>query len=454
MTKVKTSLNDVLMARRNFLKALAAVGAAGAGMLPKMALAQDAYAARPESDVDQINLVVWQYGNIYEEIAAKFEEDWGVSVEKIIEPNIEPQIAKLTTMFAAGEDIDVFVSILSTMASYIDQGIAAPLDGLPGVEDYIADMTPLARSTATVDGKLWGLPYLSIAWAFAYNDELLTKAGFEGKPFQTWDELTEQCLKAKADGVSNYPLLWVGGPALETLPGTWFSQVCNRGGRIFDEDMNPELGPGSIAREALQYFQDTFIKHEIADPDSLNLKFLPAVKVFNTGKHLYLGTFHNYFMNQMNDPAQSPIAGKGKIHGLPGDGATLVATWYYMMSDATRDREWAWKMLQYLGGRTKDGSYKQALSLAKSSMLYPGFTSVAQSDEVRNAWSDRVDVDVLNGIFANGVNYEKVVPAVTEPWYSKWNEQLNLELTACLKGEISVDVACDNISAAAIAAKR
>lgn len=449
MTKVKTSLEDVMIARRNFLQILGAVAAAGTGLLPQELLADGAYAARPDSDTKDINLVVWQYGNIYEEIAAKFEADWGVKVDKVIEPNIEPQIAKLTTMFAAGEDVDVFVSLLSTMASYIDQGIAAPLDGLPGVEDYINDMTPLARSTATIDGKLWGLPYLSIAWAFAYNEELLGKAGFGGSPFTTWEELTEQCLKAKADGVAKHPLLWVGGPALETLPGTWFSMVCNRGGRIFDENMNPELGQGSIAREALQYFQDTFIKHEIADPDSLNLKFLPAVKVFNTGKHLYLGTFHNYFMNQMNDPAQSPIAGKGKIHPLPGDGASLVATWYYMLSDATRDREWAWKMLQYLGGRTKDGKYTQAVSLAKSSMLYPGYTSVAESAEIRDAWSDRVDVDVLNGIFAKGVNYEKVVPAVAEPWYNSWNEQLNLELTACLRGEISPDVACDNIEAAA-----
>ena len=453
MTKIKTSLNEVLLARRNFLQALAATAAAGSGMLPSLAFAEGAYADRPASNVDKVNLVVWQYGNIYEKVAAKFEADWGVPVEKIIEPNIEPQIAKLTTMFAAGEDIDVFVSVLSTMASYIDQGIAAPLNGLPGVDDYIADMTPLARSTATIDGKLWGLPYLSIAWAFAYNEELVEKAGFGGMPFKTWDELTEQCLKAKADGVSKYPLLWVGGPALETLPGTWFSMVCNRGGRLFDENMNPEMGPGSIAREALQYFQDSFLKHEIADPDSLNLKFLPAVKVFNTGNHLYLGTFHDYFMNQLNDPAQSPIAGKVKVHPLPGDGATLAVTWYYMMSEATRDREWAWKMLQYLGGKTKDGAYTQAVSLAKSSMLYPGYKSVAESAEIREAWSSRVDVDVLQGIYAKGVNYEKVVPAVTQPWYFKWNELLNLELTACLKGEITPDVACDNIVAAVEKAK-
>ncbi|WBU60895.1 extracellular solute-binding protein [Paracoccus albus] len=448
MNKVKTSAEDVLLARRHFLGAAAAAAALGAGLVPRGAFAQEgAWSLRPGSEVDRINFVVWQFGNIYDEIAAQFEADWGVPVEKIIEPNIDPQIAKLTSMYAAGEDIDVLVSPLQTMASYIDQGIAAPLDGLPGLEDYAADMTPLARSIATRDDQIWGLPYLSIAWNFIYNSELLEKAGFADKPFTSWEELTEQCLKAKADGVSNYPLLWVAGAAFDPLPGTWFAQVANRGGRVFAPDMTPELGPGSVAREALQYFQDSFLKHEIADPDSLNLKFLPAVKVFNTGNHIYLGALHNYYMNLVNDPAQSPIAGKGRIHPLPGDGKTLAVTWYYMLSEATRDREWAWKLLQYLGGKTKDGAYTQALKLAKDSMLAPGYSSVMNSPELREVWSQRVDVDAMLGIFDKAVPYTDVVPAVNEPWYPQWNEMLNVELTACLRGQITADEACDNMVA-------
>ena len=37
----------------------------------------------------------------------------------------------------------------------------------------------------------------------------------------------------------------------------------------------------------------------------------------------------------------------------------------YFLSSAHRDKEWAWKLLQYLGGKTKDGEYTQAVNLAK-----------------------------------------------------------------------------------------
>ena len=448
MHKDKVTRDQVLMARRQFLKAAAAAGVATSA-IPGVAFAEDApWTLRPESDVDSVNFVVWQFGKIYENISAQFEADWGVTVDQIIEPNVEPQSAKLITMYASGEDIDVFNSPIQYIGNYIDQGIAAPLNDMPGIDQYVDDFTPIAKEIGVRDGQVWGLPYLSIAWAYIYNDELLTKAGFEGQPFTTNEELVEQCLKAKQDGVSNYPLLWVAGTGFETLPGTWFSQVCNRGGTIFDKDGNPTLGEGSIARETLRFFQETFTKHEIADPDSLNLKYLPAVKVFNTGNHLYMGTMHNYWINLVNDPEQSPIAGKGRIHGHPGDGRTFAVTWYYMMSEATRNKDWAWKMVQYLGGKTKDGEYTQAKALAKSAMLAPGYTSVLNSPEIREVWSQRVDVDRMLQIFDDSVNIEEVVPSIFEPWYPTWIDMLNVELTSCLRGEISADVACDNIAAA------
>ncbi len=145
------------------------------------------------------------------------------------------------------------------------------------------------EAIAQRDGKTWGLPYFSTVWVFMYNDELLGKAGFKDKPFKSYPELLEQCRKAKKDGVCKYPILWVAGAGFEQLPATWFSMTCNRGGVIFDKQLAPQLGPGSIARETLKWWQNTF-KEELADPNSLNLRFIPAVKAFNAGQHVYLGT--------------------------------------------------------------------------------------------------------------------------------------------------------------------
>src|SRR5437870_987907 len=167
--------------RRRFVQGVAAV-AAGAALSPRILGAQGApWAQRPPGNPQKLTFVVWQYGKIYEQIAKQFEDDWGIKLNQIIEPNVEPQVAKLTTMFGAGDEVDVSLSPIQYLASYIQQGIAVPIDGLPGVDQYIKDFTPFARAAAQRDGKTWGLPYFSTAWIFIYNDELLGKAGFKGK---------------------------------------------------------------------------------------------------------------------------------------------------------------------------------------------------------------------------------------------------------------------------------
>lgn len=298
------------------------------------------WAQRPPGNPGSVNFVVWQYGKIYEQIAKQFEDDWGVKVQQIIEPNVEPQVAKLTAMFAANEPVDVSQSPIQYLASHIEQGIAQPIDGLPGVEQYVRDFTPFTRAIAQRDGRTWGLPYFSTVWTFMYNDELLTKAGFKDKPFKSYPELVEQAKKAKNDGVSKYPILWIGGQGFEQLPGTWFSMVASRGGVIFDKQLAPQLGAGSVARETLKWWAATF-KDELADPSSLNLRFIPAVKAFNAGQHVYLGTLHHYYVSLINDDKQSPIAGKGRVLGHPGDGKTIGYTMLYIMPSTTKHKNLA-----------------------------------------------------------------------------------------------------------------
>ena len=50
------------------------------------------------------------------------------------------------------------------------------------------------------------------------------------------------------------------------------------------------------------------------------------------------------------------------------------------------DKEWAWKLLQYLGGRTKDGQYTQATNLMRNAMLGSGFNTVMESKDLRETW--------------------------------------------------------------------
>jgi multiple sugar transport system substrate-binding protein len=433
------------ISRRRALVGIA--GAAGLGALgPIGALAQAAgpWAQPPKSKVDKLNFVVWTYGDIYTKIAKQFETDWGVKVEGTIS-SFNDHPTKLATMYAAGEKIDVSQSSPFTFSNFIDQGLVEPLDALPGAADYAKDFTGFTRQVAQQGGKTMGLPYFSAVWVWNYYTELMEKAKID-KPFANYDELIEQCVKAKKDKVSEYPILWVAGVGLEQLPGTWYQIVHNKGGAFFDKQGNHMLGPGSIAREVLKWWANTFEKGlNIADPESLKVQFVGSAKAYGAGKNIYRGPNHHYTLNVVNDPAQSPIAGKVKVHGSPGDGKTIGVTHVYFLSSAHRDKEWAWKLLQYLGGKTKDGQYTQANNLAKDAMLGSGYQSVMQSDVIKTGWAPWGDVPAILAMYDKATYIGEVCNSVYKPWHFPWSDQLNIEVQKCLTGQITADACCDNL---------
>ena len=247
----------------------------------------------PKGKVDKVNFVVWTYGDIYTRISKQFEADWGTKVKSTIS-SFNDHPTKLATMFAAGEKIDVSQSSPFSFPNFVDQGLAEPIDGLPGAADYIKDFTGFTKQVTQFGGKTMGLPYFSAIWVWNYYTELLEKAKID-KPFATYDELIEHCVKAKKDGIARYPILWVAGVGLEQLPGTWYSITCNRGGTFFDKQGNHMLGPGSIAREVLKWWANTYEKGlDIADPESLKVQFTSSAKAFGAGKNLYRGPNHHY----------------------------------------------------------------------------------------------------------------------------------------------------------------
>ena len=428
------------LGRRGFLAALLAA----TGLSPWAMAAGEPWAERPAGKVDKLNFVVWTYGDIYAKISKKFADDWGVSIDSTIS-SFNDHPTKLMTMYAGNETIDVSQSSPFSFPNFISQGLVEPLDGLPGAAEYLKDFTESAKQVAVYDGKLMGLPYFSTVWVWNYYTELLEKAGVE--PFKTYEELLDQLRKAKKDKIAEYPILWIAGVGLEQLPGTWYQLTWNRGGSFFDKQGNHQLGPGSIARETLKWWIPTFTEG-LADPESLKVQFTTGAKAYTAGKSLYRGPNHHYGLNIINDPAQSPIAGKVKVWGSPGDGKTIGDTHVYFLCTANRDKDWAWKLLQYLGGKTKDGKYTQADNLARDAMLGSGYDSVMKSAAVTEGWKSWGDPQKILEIWGKATYVGEVCNSVYKPWHFPWTDRVNIEVQKALTGQITADQCCDNLIAA------
>lgn len=75
--------------------------------------------------------------------------------------------------------------------SYVKAGWAIPLEDLPGAAEWLKRFDgKLIDNVHRFNGKTYGVPYMALTCAVAYNKDLLKKNGFENPP-KTWEELRD-----------------------------------------------------------------------------------------------------------------------------------------------------------------------------------------------------------------------------------------------------------------------
>jgi multiple sugar transport system substrate-binding protein len=443
------------LSRRAFLGGAGAALAALHGRTPAAAQGP-AWATTPSAAKPRkLVFTSWKWGNRYEFILPRFEKDWGVAVDAQLSPPGPQQFDKPYTLFGAGEQLDVLTELLTDRAGMLAAGMLQPITGLPGVEEYVKDFHDFTRDSLVVNGQVWGLPYFVETWVPLYYEDTLARAGVT-KPFETWDELVEQSAKARRDKVSEYPILWPAGVGTEQLPGCWFGLTWSMGGVVFESDGRPALGPGSAARRALDWWRRTFVDLKISDPRSLEVRFIPALKMFNTGDYLYHPISREYYLSFANDKAQSPIAGRVRAMGLPG-GRVIGAGHGYALSTATKSKEWAWMLLQAVAGREKNGQFTFPNYQLEQFMIGSGYKSVmteANYAAKTARWVPAGNVEVILANYRQATSILKVVPVMLEKWYRNWIDAVNVEVQKCLRGEQTADATCDRLVAEIETAKR
>ena len=75
-------------------------------------------------------------------------------------------------------------------------------DHFDWAESYQDKVLPFAWQDMTFDGKVYGLPYYADTITFMYNAKILEDAGIAAPP-QTWEEVTEQALQLKENGMEH-----------------------------------------------------------------------------------------------------------------------------------------------------------------------------------------------------------------------------------------------------------
>ena len=367
-------------------------------------------------DVD-VELTGWPYQvDVVRENLERFTSQSGLSATFNPFPSNEYH-TKMVSSFASGTNFDIVYVRDSFLAEWAAAGWIVPLTGLPGVDEYMADLPQGIIDQMSFEGEVYGLPYYSGNSVFVYNERLSKEAGL-GAPPKTWNELMKQAQTMKDKGVLASPIV-IGLAANEnSILRTLEIVAAGFGGRFFNDKLEPVFQePNSGVRKALAWIADG-MKSGLINQASMSQGDGEIDQFVRSGTAAF-SLVTDYEMKVLNDSEQSNEAGNIKNALVPGSADATSGTigyvrLYSITSEA--DKEQAWKLVQFLGGKDATGVYYVPKRWALEFGLGFSPAPLYKDDDVRNSISGWINPDLLQEQAKYAINrgYRFV------PYFSDW----------------------------------
>jgi multiple sugar transport system substrate-binding protein len=400
--------------RRDFLQATAAIGAASSPLLAGSSYAQAKGA---------VNFHAWSAAvdQVKSHISG-FEAKTGIKVAYSNSPWAQYREGMITKLVGKAP-IDVMWVSDTWLPEWAEAGWLAPIDPYPQLTQYNKEVDEFCSKSLTYKGKQYGLTYYTDYMGFIYDEEKLKRAGFSAPP-KTWDEVVEQSLKMKQQGIAEFPLM------LSLAQESWQIEyltalVYSFGGRFVNDNGTAAMGdPKGGAVRAMQWVVDAVQKHKIVSPGAVELGELNGLKAYSSGNHVF-ALMPNYRMRSINDPKQSQVAGKIKPALMPSGGPTgsnATVGWlrfYGMTPQAVANKERldaSIKFMEWFGGKA-DGEYKFQKLLALDIGLGFGTKALYDDAAIKAYYQRYHDPAVVQR--QNTLARKKDIIA---PWFGEWNE--------------------------------
>ena len=374
------------------------------------------------------------------DIAAKFEAETGIKVDlqTLSWDDIRPKL--VSALIAGTAPADVTEFDWSWTGQFAAADWYLPLNDAIDA-DTVKDIA--GSSIFTINGNLLGVPYTNDFRVMLINKKHFEDAGITETP-KTLDELVAAAKAIKEKGIAEYP---VGIPLSPTegASTTWYLLTKAFGGELFDADFKPLFTtPDSAGYKALA-FELQLLNDGLVDPAATGLRDAQINdNYFAKGLTSIMISGEPGRLGQMNDPAQSQVAGQVE--------AILVAT----ESGQTR----SYGLLEALAVPRASQNQGAAIEFVKwftskawqvenygTGVLPTRTSALAELNEAGKLQSGDVLVEESKYV-------EALFPQGTPTWYPEFSTAVNTNLNSAAKGEITVDQAVANIAAAVEQAKQ
>ena len=354
----------------------------------------------------------------------------GLRVEpELIESDYFQAVSRLLN---EGQPIDTVFVRETDLAAWAEAEWLEPLDGYNGIKQYREDMIPQAAEGIQCKGVSYGLPYYTECALWVYDAEILRNAGIPLPP-ATWDEVTQQAREIKRRGLVEYPIRLTYRFHSSTNID-WWSMVYARGGTFFDDVLNPVFHlPGSAAEQTLAWLLDGIYNTEIIHADVLGSSYEAALR---NPTAFTIQPGYNFLFNQREG---SDAPGSRRVALFPGNdpsqSGSIMWTRLYAIPRASRNKDAAWELLQYLGGLDRENRYFTPLFWFVNRSLGSAYESLYADPQVRRLADERGLEDMNTYLQQRQVSRTHEGREV--PWFQKWEHFSQLEIQRVLLRQVS-----------------
>ncbi len=431
------------LSRREFVQRVVGLGLSGTAAF---ALMEACGQGSQSSGSIQLSFVTWSYGvSTIQDNIKKFQsshKNVQIQFQDFAWTNYHDT---MVARFTGKTPTDICYSSDHWLSEWAAARWITPLSsGFSDLTSYKSDYFPYVLQGMTYQGKLYGIPYYADTWAFLYNQDHLQRAGISTPP-QTWEELTQQALEIKSKGIANYPVLLLFSQSDPGSIEVWESMVFSRqDGHLFDDNLNPVFNrAGSAAAKVIDWIRDAMNNARIMDPASLTSEEIPVVKAMASGAHTFT-ILETYNQAELNKSGSGPFAGKFKMAPMPGETHNTVGyVRFYAVTDQLTRRppdvqKAADQFLQYFGGKVNGTFSPVVVRWAVENGLGFGWKSLWDDQQVRTAFSQWGDPDMLR----RNQELARIKEGLTK-YFPDWDVFTRAELQKAYLGQTSTQAALD-----------
>lgn len=408
--------------------------ALGAGLLTATGLGLSSAAGAQAGGA--VNFIGWSAAvdQVRAQISA-FEAATGLRVNYENFPWAQFRTA-LVTRLVANAPIDVSWVSDAWLPEFAEAGWLADISDVPQLMRYNAEAAEYCTQSMTYRGKQYGLSYYGDHMSFMVNTDMLARAGITTPP-TTWDEVIQQSLRMKQQGIAEFPLL------LSLAADTWLIEFVTAltysfGGRFVDEQGAPVMADANRgAVRAARFLREAIHQHRILSPGAVETGEINGLRAFGSGAHAF-AIVPTYRIRALNDPAQSSAAGKIRLALMPKggpNGTNETCGWirfYGMTPGAKADparRARAVRFMEFFGGRDTAGNYSMQKMLLTDIGLPSCALPLSEDPDVRTFW----DRWAGGGAIVAQQSALARKKDVISPWFGEWVETSNQAWqTVCL----------------------